>query len=253
MTATLGGIIKDYRIRKRLSQLDLSLRIGWKDSSRLSKIEQGRVERPSRQTADKINSALELTEQEKGDFLLSGGYLPTDPEIKHVINIVDKKIKLWPYPAYLMDFSWRILSINQPAIDVFGFPQKLLDNVHKININLLDYLITPKEIEILKGDDKDTLKPLDQTMIAQFKAEHLGKENERWYKEIITRLVKNDEFRHLWNSVTANNYHKKLYEYEYKMVKYPKTNKILRYHVFDSKLVFDKRFSVTLYLEDSHT
>ena len=81
MTATLGGIIKDYRIKKRLSQLDLSLRVGWKDTSRLSKIEQGRINKPSRIIVDKIINALGLTEQEKGDFLLAGGYLPTDEEI----------------------------------------------------------------------------------------------------------------------------------------------------------------------------
>jgi len=39
ITATLGGLIKDFRIKKRLSQFDVSLRIGWKDTSRLSKIE----------------------------------------------------------------------------------------------------------------------------------------------------------------------------------------------------------------------
>jgi len=50
LTATLGGLIKDYRIKKRLSQLEVSLRIGWKDTTRLSKIEQGRVGKPIRKT-----------------------------------------------------------------------------------------------------------------------------------------------------------------------------------------------------------
>jgi len=251
MRATLGGIIKDYRIKKRLSQLDLSLRIGWKESSRLSKIEQGRTEKPSRDTADKIIKALGLTEQEKGEFLLAGGYLPTDQEISRVIKIIDKKIKSWPYPAYLMDFTWRMLSTNQATIDTFGFPQNLLKNIQKININLLDYLTTPHEIEIFKGDDKDTLKPLDETMIAQFKAEHLGMENERWYKDLVAKLVKHDNLRHIWNTISANDYHKKLLEYEYKMIRFPKKDLEVHYHIFDSKLVFDKRFSVTLYLQVS--
>lgn len=54
VTATLGGLIKDYRIKKRLSQIDLSLRLGWKDASRISRIEQGRVGKPNRQTAERI-------------------------------------------------------------------------------------------------------------------------------------------------------------------------------------------------------
>ena len=87
LTATLGGLIKDYRIKKRLSQIDVSLRLGWKDTSRISKIEQGRVGKPNRQTAERIINALDLNEQEKGHFLLVGGYLPIDSEIQKVINI----------------------------------------------------------------------------------------------------------------------------------------------------------------------
>lgn len=77
VTATLGGLIKDYRIKKRLSQLEVSLCIGWKDTSRLSKIEQGRVGTPTRPTLDKIMDALELNEHERGEMLLVSGTLPT--------------------------------------------------------------------------------------------------------------------------------------------------------------------------------
>src|SRR3990167_1866129 len=107
ITATLGGLIKDYRIKKRLPQFEVSLRIGWKDTSRLSKIEQGRVGKPTRETIEKIIKALELNEQEKGEFLFTGGYLPTDQEIKKVIEPVRDKIQNCPHPAVFIDFSWR--------------------------------------------------------------------------------------------------------------------------------------------------
>ena len=106
VTATLGGLIKDFRIKKRLSQFDVSLRIGWKDTSRLSKIEQGRVGKPARETIEKIIKALELNQQEKGQLLYAGGYLPTDEEIEDIIKKVRTKIDNWHYPAYLLDFSW---------------------------------------------------------------------------------------------------------------------------------------------------
>ena len=86
---TLGGLIKDYRIKKRISQLDISLKLGWKDTSRISKIEQGRVGKPNRDTAERLMQALDLTEQERGNFLLVGGYLPTDEEIKIILNETD--------------------------------------------------------------------------------------------------------------------------------------------------------------------
>lgn len=247
-TATLGGIIKDYRIKKRLSQLDISLRIGWKDTTRLSKIEQGRVAKPSRETVDKIIKALELTEQEKGELLLHGGYVPTDKENSYVIETVKHKILSWQYPAYLMDFSWRILLINQATIDVFGFPQALLKTAYKVKPNLLENVAMDWKIEIFKGDDEKTLRPLEETLVAQFKVEHLGHENDKWYKQIITKLAASEKFRKLWSTIDAKDYHKKLFEYEYKVVRWPKTGKIKTYHVFDSKLVFDRRFIVVLYL-----
>ena len=249
-TATLGGLIKDYRIKKRLSQLEISLRIGWKDSTRLSKIEQGRVGKPARETVDKIIRALELTGQEKGEFLLTGNYLPTDKEIDQVIKSVGQKILMWPYPAYLMDFGWRMLLINQPTIDIFGFPQELLQTARKVKPNLLESVTTKWPMEIFKGDDKKTLKPLAETLVAQFKAEHLGKENEKWYKQLINNLSNNEVFRKLWNTISASDYHKKLSEYEYKLIKWP-NGKIITYHVFDSKLVFDKRFIAVLYLQEN--
>jgi transcriptional regulator with XRE-family HTH domain len=249
ITATLGGLIKDFRIKKRFPQLKISSRIGWKDSTRLSKIEQGRAGKPTRETVDKIIKALELTNQEKGEFLLTGSYLPTDNEIAQTINAVGRRILTWPYPAYLMDFGWRMLLINQPTIDIFQFPQELLKTAPKIKPNLLESVIKDWQIEILKGDDKNNLKPLAQTLVAQFKAEHLGKENERWYKQLISKLSSNEYFRKLWNTIDASNYHKKLYEYEYKMVRWP-NGKTATYHVFDSKLVSDRRFIVVLYLQE---
>ena len=252
LTATLGGLIKDYRIKKRLSQLEVSLRIGWKDSTRLSKIEQGRVGKPTRKTVDKIIEALGLTDQEKGEFLLTGSYLPTDKETDRAIRTVGEKILTWPYPAYLMDFSWRTLLINQPAIDIFKFPQELLRIVRKINFNVLGGAATKWPMEIFKGDDKDTLKPLDQTLVAQFKAEHLGKENEKWYKHLVNSFMGDASFRKLWDTIDATDYHKKLYDYEYKLIKWP-NGKIITYHIFDSKLVFDRRFIVVLYLQEKNS
>jgi transcriptional regulator with XRE-family HTH domain len=249
VTATLGGLIKDFRIKKRLSQLEISSRIGWKDSTRLSKIEQGRAGKPTRKTVDKIIAALGLTDQEKGEFLLAGNYLPADKEISDIIKSVGKKILTWPYPAYLMDFSWRILLINQPTVDVFRFPQELTKPTQNLRPNLLGIIIKKWHIEIFKGDNGENLKPLTETLIPQFKAEHLGAENEKWYKKLVNSLLSNAEFLNLWNKQDAKDYHKKLYEYEYKMLKWPNGKKTA-YNVFDSRLVQDRRFIVVLYLQE---
>ncbi|EKD84991.1 MAG: transcriptional regulator, XRE family [uncultured bacterium] len=252
LTATLGGLIKDYRLKKRLSQMEVSLRIGWKDTSRLSKIEQGRVGKPTRETIDKVIKALDLSEQEKGEFLFTGGYLPTDQEIKKVIEAVRDKIQNWPHPAVFIDFSWRCLLINQATVETFGFPRDFINQVPIVKPNLLEMVIAPKTfmpVDIFKGDDEKNLKPFPIAQTAQFKFEQTGRENDSWYKKLIGKLTKNPEFRKIWASVDQSIYHKKLLDYEYKEIKWPNNEKPeQKYHVFSSRLITDQRFQLTLYL-----
>lgn len=252
LTATLGGLIKDYRIKKRLSQMEVSLQIGWQDTSRLSKIEQGRVSKPTRETIDKVIKALDLTEQEKGEFLLAAGYLPTDLEIEKITREVESKVMSWPYPAVLIDFSWRCLMVNQAVIETFGFPKDFINQAPKVKPNLLEMVIAPKQfmpVEILKGDNEENLKPFAIAQTAQFKFEQLGRENDGWYKKLIGKLTKDPEFRKIWLNTDSKSYHKKMLDYEYKIIKWPNNEKPeVRYHVFSSRLISDQRFQLVLYL-----
>src|SRR3990172_4918789 len=100
--ATLGGLIKDFRIQKRISQLEVATKVGWSDTTRLSKIEQGRTSKPTRAVTDRILDALDISESEKNGLLLFGGYIPDPTEIKKAITDVKEKVDNWPYPSYLI-------------------------------------------------------------------------------------------------------------------------------------------------------
>lgn len=253
ITGTLGGLIKDYRIKKRLSQQEISLRIGWKDTSRLSKIEQGRVGKPNRQTAERIISALDLNEQEKGNFLLVGGYLPSDQEIKKVIQEVKQKIDKWPYPAFLIDFTFRWLYANTSTFIALNMST---DNntkswVEKAKPNFLSFPFLPKEqvlVEIMKGEDADNLKPFAIAQIATFKTENEQYQNESWYKKIVKDLMQYEEFRKLWPKVDKSMYHKKLFDYKYKTISgvYNGKKLTLKLHLSTAKVITDPRFQVVL-------
>lgn len=251
LTATLGGLIKDYRLKKRLSQLEVSLRIGWSDTTRLSKIEQGRVGKPTRETVDKITTALDLTKQEIGEFLFMGGYLPTEEEIKEVSKEIESKIMDWPYPAVFIDFSWRCLMVNQATIETFGFPKDFINQVPKVKPNLLELVIAPKEllpVEIFKGDHKENLKPFAIAQTVQFKFEQLGRETDLWYKKLINKLIGDPRFREIWLEVNPQSYYKSLLDYEYKVITWPNNEKPeKRYHVLSSRLISDQRFQIILY------
>ena len=252
VTATLGGLIKDFRIKKRLSQLEASMRIGWKDTSRLSKIEQGRVGKPIRETIERIIKALDLDAQEKGDFLLTGGYLPTDEEIKKAIKETMEKIDGWAYPAYLMDFSFRCLYANVHTMTIAAWPPVFKKRMIRDKPNFLEFPFLPKEqfnVEVFKGEDEKTLKPFQVAQIAAFKSENEKFQNESWYKKLVKYLMKYEDFRKLWPKVTLNDYQKKLFDYEYKRVigNYNGQKSILDFHLQTAKLITDPRFQVVLY------
>lgn len=252
MTATLGGLIKDYRIKKRLSQIDISLKLGWKDTSRLSKIEQGRAGKPNRDTAERIMRALDLTEQERGSFLLVGGYLPTNEEISKILKENKQKIDTWQYPAYLMDFSFRWLYSNPKTLFSANIPLGKIDWIIETKPNFLEFPFVPKEVlpvEVMKGEDKVNLKPFSIAEIAAFKTENEQYQNESWYQKLVKDLMKYDQFRELWPKVDQSLYHKKLFDYEYKTMAgvYHGKKMTLHFHISTGKVISDPRFQVILY------
>lgn len=251
-TATLGGLIKDYRIKKRLSQLEVSLHIGWKDTSRLSKIEQGRVGKPTRETVNKIIKALELNEQEKGEFLLVGGYLPTDQEIKKIIKEIGLKVDNWPYPAYLMDFSWRSMFTNILNLQILNLSLDWKKKLEQNKPNVLIFPFLPKDqfpTTVQKGEDKDNLKSFQVAQIAAFKTETHQYQNESWYKKLIQSLMEFKDFRTLWPKIDQKDYHKKLLDYEYKRITgiYESKKRSFNFHLLTAKVINDLRFQVVLY------
>ena len=54
-------------------------------------------------------NALDLNQQERGNFLLVGSYLLTDEETAKIIEENKQKIDTGTYPTYLMDFSLKNL------------------------------------------------------------------------------------------------------------------------------------------------
>jgi len=249
--ATLGGLIKDYRIQKRLSQLEIATKVGWSDTSRLSKIEQGRTYKPSRAVVEKILDALELSESERNEALLAGSYVPTENEIKKAVRELSEKLNSWRYPAYMIDFTWRVVASNVPDAKTFYIPSNF--DFLKNNFNLLEFPFQPKSslpIEIFKGEDAKTMEPLALAHVAEFKIEQHMRSNETWYQKLISKLMKNEIFREHWSKDSLTFYNKKLLDYRYKEVKGNWTGKrqTLKFHIFNSELVSDPRFIMVLYL-----
>ncbi len=120
----IGDLIRQWRARRRLSQLDLALEADI-SQRHLSFVESGRST-PSREMVLNLAERLDLPLRERNRLLLSAGYAPhfpqrqaDDPELAPMMAAVEKVLEGHaPNPAIAVDHHWRLVSANA-AIGVF--------------------------------------------------------------------------------------------------------------------------------------
>jgi transcriptional regulator with XRE-family HTH domain len=121
VTATdnrIGPLLRDWRQRRRLSQLDLALEAGV-STRHLSFVETGRS-RPSPDMVINLADRLEVPLRERNQLLLAAGYAPRygarsldDPELAHIRDAVGQVLAGHePYPAFAVDRGWNMLMSN---------------------------------------------------------------------------------------------------------------------------------------------
>jgi transcriptional regulator with XRE-family HTH domain len=120
----VGDLLRDWRRRRRLSQLDLSIDVGV-STRHLSFVETGRS-RPSPDLILRLSEHLDVPLTDRNAILLAGGYAPAypthrlgDPQLAPVRaaarQILDGHS---PYPAALIDRHWNLLDANR-AVGLF--------------------------------------------------------------------------------------------------------------------------------------
>ena len=116
--ARAGPLLRQWRKRQRLSQLELALDAGI-SARHLSFIETGRS-RPSAQMLLLLAEQLEIPFRERNHLLLAGGYAPAfpqrsleDPELTPVREALDLILTGHePYPAVVLDRYWNVVAGN---------------------------------------------------------------------------------------------------------------------------------------------
>ncbi|MFC4604953.1 helix-turn-helix domain-containing protein [Rhodococcus kronopolitis] len=119
----VGSILRDWRERRRLTQLVLSSQAGV-SARHLSFIETGRA-RPTSAMIIRLSECLEVPLRQRNTMLLAGGHAPAYPQnrlpdapmsaVNDAINrILDAHT---PYPAVVVDRHWELVAGN-PAVDV---------------------------------------------------------------------------------------------------------------------------------------
>lgn len=122
----VGTLLRDWRQRRRLSQLDLSGEAAV-SARHLSFVETGRA-KPSRELILHLASHLEVPLRERNALLLAAGFAPVfaehdlnDEAMAPVRDALDRVLASHePYPALVVDRHWDLVSANAPAITLMG-------------------------------------------------------------------------------------------------------------------------------------
>lgn len=117
-TPTLGDHLRDWRGRRRLSQMDLALEAEI-STRHLSCIETGRAA-PSRAMVLRLAEFLDVPLRERNLWLQAAGYAPQyaerpldDPAMRHARAAVEAVLHAHaPYPALAVDRHWNLVAAN---------------------------------------------------------------------------------------------------------------------------------------------
>jgi transcriptional regulator with XRE-family HTH domain len=129
----IGNHLRDWRQRRRLSQLDLA---GNAEISarHLSFLETGRSQ-PSREMILRLAEQLEIPIRERNLLLVAAGFAPifperplNDPALAPASDAITLTLEAHrPYPAFALDRQWRVVASNAALPELFeGVAEELL-------------------------------------------------------------------------------------------------------------------------------
>ena len=146
MTQRAGELLREWRQRRRLSQLDLAIAANV-SSRHLSFIETGRS-RPTSEMILRLAEHLDVPLRDRNVLLLAGGYAPAyreralaDPELKNVRAALSQILHGHrPYPAAVVNRWWELVDAND-AIALFT--QDTAPELTKPPVNVLRLSLHP--------------------------------------------------------------------------------------------------------------
>ncbi|NMO04097.1 helix-turn-helix transcriptional regulator [Gordonia sp. TBRC 11910] len=130
----VGSLVREWRTRRRLSQLELGLRADV-SAKHVSFVETGRS-RPTREMLLNLSEHLDIPLRERNEILLAGGFAPAYPEhsisdvpMAAVASAISQILGAHqPNPAVVVDRQWSMVDAN-PAVGLLieGCSAELLE------------------------------------------------------------------------------------------------------------------------------
>ena len=177
----VGRMLREWRERRRLTQLDLALRAEV-SARHLSFVETGRS-RPTSDMILRLARHLDVPLRERNLLLLSGGYAPaypanelSDPPMSAVHDAIERVLAAHePYPAVVLDGQWELVAANPAvALLVEGCAPALLEPpVNVLRLTLHPDGMAPRVLNLpewrahlLDRLERDIAATADQGLIA---------------------------------------------------------------------------------------
>lgn len=156
VTQEIGDLLREWRKRRRLSQLDLAT-LADISARHLSFVENGRSA-PSREIVLRLAEALGLALRERNQLLIAAGYAPVyhetsleAPRMSAVREMIRKVLTAHePFPAVVLDRYWNRVEANEPAW-LFGqgvSPELLTEPVNLMRVALHPDGMAPRIINL---------------------------------------------------------------------------------------------------------
>ncbi|TAL56257.1 helix-turn-helix transcriptional regulator [Pandoraea sp.] len=123
---TVGGLLRQWRQQRRMSQLDLACEADI-STRHLSFVETGRAQ-PSREMLLHLAEQLAMPLRERNRLLMAGGYAPVfaersldDPAMSAARQAIDRVLAGHePYPALAVDRHWTLVAANRALESLMG-------------------------------------------------------------------------------------------------------------------------------------
>ncbi|MBB3220817.1 helix-turn-helix domain-containing protein [Pseudoduganella umbonata] len=147
--ADVGAMLREWRLVRRLSQLDLALQADV-SARHLSYVETGRS-KPSREMIVRLAESLAVPLRERNALFIAGGFAPKYPEsgldtprlaqMRYAVEAILAQQE--PYPAYLCNRHWDILMQNEAA---GRLNRCMLDGRDSPHTNMLHQFFDPADL-----------------------------------------------------------------------------------------------------------
>ena len=163
----VGEILRDWRSRRRRSQMDLALHVGV-STRHLSFIETGRA-RPSPVMLEALSVALEVPLRERNRLLLAAGYAPRysaraldDAGMYQVRSALERLLRSHePNPGLVLDRQWNVVLTNRSAA---ALAAPLPDHLKQPTFNVFRASLHPEGLAALTVNFAEWASYLLQTL-----------------------------------------------------------------------------------------